>query len=100
MPQASSLPEDDFERAVDLLERSMALREDIDRLEKEFKQAKDQIIVIAMENNVPGFRHGKTAVIVGSQARTSLSKEKLLELGGSPGSDCRGYGGRRGILHG
>jgi hypothetical protein len=85
MPAVSTIPDTEtMQRAVEMLQRAVELKREIEQREKEYKRLKDEIVAIAVTNEIPGYRYGKDAVMIGMQSRSSLSKEKLLENGVDP----------------
>lgn len=81
LPLVSSLYSDteEMNRAIRLLKTGNELRNRIAPLEKEFKDAKDDITAVVIGAEVEGYRYGNLAVAVSTQTRTTLNREKLAQ---------------------
>jgi len=83
LPLASVIPDEEtFQRAIQLLRDGTANKVEQSRLIEIESDIKAELAAICEAYSLPGFRHGLNMFeYQGWKTRTTLSKEKLLELG-------------------
>lgn len=83
LPLASVIPDEEtFQRAIQLMQQGTTNKVTQSALKEQEDDIKAELAVICEAYSLPGFRHGLNMFeYQGWKTRTTLSKEKLLELG-------------------